>query len=446
MLFKFTALLRNLNLIFGILLLIIIFRPVPFCFAEPISAMCDGIRGWYSLDNSERSAEWNAALSLDVKKNQVSDALLESAISNLQQDLQMIDKAPSLTEEATFLSKWKSEGYDPVAYDIPHTHRYIGVSADWLLPKGAFLHASQLEMACGIQCYKAIEALNGETQIRYSVGSQGYGLTLLPRVVWELASNKRYQRALRRTVALLGSKLKSINLNSSQIDLGNFFDDLISSGENEGMTFREAQEFAWNSVAIYGANAEDIFVIFDDIGPTNANNFSTLISFAAYAQSLTKSAHEYFLPKNVQTTCALGKEYHFWLAAYLTHVLLERGFSMADTSKAVYAYSSLYEFAAPTNGREDAFSEFAYGFPRSGYIQSVRLDLAYTAAGILFGGSKSEVNLDSIIGSFYENVPIRIIEWGKHPLFFQRNLGFAEVSDYLKVVEPELIFHQISIQ
>jgi hypothetical protein len=126
-------------------------------------------------------------------------------------------------------------------------------------------------------------------------------------------------------------------------------------------------------------------------------------SGAVLLDSLKQSAGLplYSFPKEVKTSCDNGKNYHFWVPAYMTRDAHIKAHMSKDSSQ----WSSFipevgYQMLSRSQGR-DPVGNISSAF-NSLSNQKNRLDLAFAAMGTEFArGSKKEVNVDQSFDQMY---------------------------------------------
>ncbi|MGZ3654335.1 MAG: hypothetical protein ACXVB9_16445 [Bdellovibrionota bacterium] len=210
----------------------------------------------------------------------------------------------------------------------------------------------------------------------------------------EILTNKKYDEGLKVAALKIMSRIKD-----SDLEGADFFSDLQSSFQSTGISQEEAREMAWKTLGLIATAGPNIAWRIFRLTPQNDDMpkkvaLSIISSLASVLDSMTfKSGHPYSYPKSIHTTCDSGKTYHFWLSAYLAHDLVQRGHKPIDAAAAAFTAQKGYEMLATGSGRKPSrpFTE-DFVSPNSDMI---RMDLAYSSAGALYGAQgKAELPLD----------------------------------------------------
>ncbi len=209
--------------------------------------------------------------------------------------------------------------------------------------------------------------------------------------LWEeLYSNRKYDEGLR----LAALKLKS-RMDGNFAKDANIFEDLQSSFRDSGMTPAAAVEATWNTLGAISNGGQNTSKRTDTFDPDWTLQKSVSLNLIAASMTYIDMKKEdkgyplYSYPKEVQTTCNTQKPYHFWMSAYLARELRKQNISEDTAERAVYIAEQGYQIrrgaAATTNSiltRE----------PFDPAHQIVRTDLAFAAAGAVFGAQSMNKN------------------------------------------------------
>jgi hypothetical protein len=201
-------------------------------------------------------------------------------------------------------------------------------------------------------------------------------------------------------------RVKNGNIN------GNLFNDIKSSFNEVGLNDQDAEDHAWNLIAVWAARWPNT----DFLMPySNHNNYHTILSLdiissaIPYLDSLAseKGLSAYSYPPTVKTKCSYGKSYHFWMSAFLTREISRQTGDPVGAMYAAYLAEIGYQMKSKTNGRDPArvFMVDAHDVANN----KLRIDVAFGSAGAVYGmqiASKKNVGtlqIDDAINEMIKN-------------------------------------------
>jgi hypothetical protein len=205
----------------------------------------------------------------------------------------------------------------------------------------------------------------------------------LPDLAYEIFTNSEYVQGAAIAALKILEAVESSQLESGQ----NLYDDLISSYRAAGLSDEKAEKFTWDFLGLYGSRGASLDALLEitskESVPLMAAYYVISTGIAYLDAVSVKSGRLYSLPKHMQTNCNFGKAYHFWLPAYFARVLSEIPGNQKAAMSASYVSALGYEFGSRTLGRAPHrfFSDKFYG----DYNNSIRINLAFHAAGAVFG-------------------------------------------------------------
>lgn len=209
------------------------------------------------------------------------------------------------------------------------------------------------------------------------------GVTTLP--LWkEAVTDPIYMKVFKKVSIKIISNLKAGIAPSSRL-----MDDLKLEFFTATGDKAKSDNYAWKTMAILaggGGNANKRPTLL--IGTEVKNELSDLLWVLSNgSMALDRLSAEkgflYTFPKEVNNLCDYGKNYHFWMTAYLARELGKIDNNKAGAAAAAYTIQKGYQFAKVGNGRDPTkpFNQPLY----SNYNNNIRLDLSLAAAGAWYG-------------------------------------------------------------
>lgn len=201
------------------------------------------------------------------------------------------------------------------------------------------------------------------------------------------------------TEGLRRAALKMLEMEKKGVPSGsNAFDDIKKSFEEAGLTSKEANDKAWDTMAALASAGPNFAKRWSreslghrmDIKNINDNPNAFALQVIAEAMpklDTTKSSHQngalYSLPNGINFPCDIGKSYHFWMTAYLARNLTQSGSDPKSASSSAYiadlGYQMNRESFAGSSLNMNSVERF--GSTENG----LRMDLVLAAGGAKFG-------------------------------------------------------------
>ena len=167
----------------------------------------------------------------------------------------------------------------------------------------------------------------------------------------------------------------------------NLYEDLYRSYLESGNHPVDADDRAWEVIAVLSARGPNLFKLYGLYTPENSRSLVALALIAAgtpYLDQITyATGHPYSYPPRVSTRCNFGKPYHFWLTAYLARLATRASGDRTVGSAAGYLFQVGYQALKKEDGRDPlrAFTTPTFDHPNN----KIRLDLAAAASGAVYG-------------------------------------------------------------
>ena len=169
---------------------------------------------------------------------------------------------------------------------------------------------------------------------------------------------------------------------------GNVFDDIFDSYKEAGMNEKDANEHAWNLIAVWSTRGANISILNDFATTDNLHTLKALSIISGAAPYLDQlridnGINPYSLPPEVKSTCTYGKVYHFWMSAYLAREIGNETGDPVGGMYAAYLAEMGYQMKSQTLGRDPnrAFVTETYSTANN----KIRIDLAHGSAGAVYG-------------------------------------------------------------
>lgn len=259
-----------------------------------------------------------------------------------------------------------------------------------------------------------------------------------------LYTNQRLRQLAAFAAIGLLKKVKQID--SETKVSGNIFDDIVDILKAKNVSKKEAEEFAWLFLGVYGTRGATFSVsgIPEKSKKTSTNvgvvrmSLHVLSLVISYLDKLkmNQSGQSYAFPNYLKTSCLYGKPYRFWMSAYLAKYGVEQGFSEKQSFAGSYLLGIGYDMSTSYNGRDPST---VYTTPiNSDFNRSRRIDAIWEMIGSHVGSRggvfKNNYDLDRGIGKTLEGSS------APNPLILNlkdENLKF--VLSYLSVVNPQIM-------
>ncbi|MGK5086158.1 hypothetical protein WDW86_01255 [Bdellovibrionota bacterium FG-2] len=254
---------------------------------------------------------------------------------------------------------------------------------------GKLLACTSLEPTSAANCTQGLEQIRTTmTQQVAEVSTLGHPMnfSLLPTLK-EVLTNPKYVEGVRLAALKIGNKIYA----APSARNGNLFNDIYGSFVESGLSPKDAQECTF--VRLYAIDPKC----------TPASPVKEGLSLISLAMPLldiqyASSGHFYSYPTNIHTTCNQAKPYHFWMSAFLAREVAKSTGDPKAGSAAAYTAEKGYQVVADAGYRAPARVYVVDTF--EAFNNVTRMDLAYSAAGAVFGAnsverlSTKELNID----------------------------------------------------
>lgn len=230
--------------------------------------------------------------------------------------------------------------------------------------------------------------------------------------------------------------------------------DLVSAYRETGLSPQESSIRAWDLLGFYGSRGASIGQMVMQISHSeNRALYLSLMLISSGIEALNAASANnaiYGYPPGFRTTCANGKAYHFWLSAYLAHIINQRE-AVDSTVRAVYLLSILYRFPEGITCNPDSGNKFCLFDIYGSGQNSVRIAFSFDAAGAYWGageGALGNGNVDVILRELLEQArkpsPMPMEVWKKAMSYFsaKRGLYYAYMAPlWLQIFKPDAVFN-----
>jgi hypothetical protein len=263
---------------------------------------------------------------------------------------------------------------------------------------------SDLTLLDVFACSRGVKKL---AQYAQAYGLEEGAMNMLP--LWkEVISDPIYMSVFKKvSVKIVG------NLKAGAIPATTLFQDLVGEFSLATGDPREAEDRAWNTMALIasgGGNVNNRPLAIHLWGSPNKEDLKRseladlfwVLSNGAMAldQVTVQRGFLYSFPGAVNNLCDYGKNYHFWMTAYFAHYLRSDGAKPGVAAAAAYTLEKGYQFIKLGAGRDPTkpFNQPLF----SNYNNNIRLDLSLAAAGAWYGAVSAQAPTKSLSRSQVE--------------------------------------------
>jgi hypothetical protein len=211
------------------------------------------------------------------------------------------------------------------------------------------------------------------------------GVALLP--IWRDVVNDPVYMKVYKSVSI---KILE-NIKSKKTPTSRFFDDLKDAFLKETHDPGKAEKYAWKTQGILASGGANAYRRTQMIGRPIPELDDLLFVLSNGSLVLDRYAAEkgflYTSPKEVNNVCDNGKNYHFWMTAYLARSACQDHNDSLGAAAAAYSVEKAYQFGSQTSGRDPRrpFVEDTF----SNTNNNIRLDLSLASAGAWYGAQCS---------------------------------------------------------
>ena len=210
----------------------------------------------------------------------------------------------------------------------------------------------------------------------------------------------------------------------NQLFLADFQGHIRASGINKATqtsNIAQAKEATWKSMAFFATAGANLANYIEYICQDNywaAQRILFVIANGSLILDRKTSARGflYSYPREINSLCDYGKNYHFWMSAYLAREVMKKTNNVKGSAAAAFTADKGYQFFKVGNGRDrnKVFRQNLF----ANYSNNIRLDLVQAAAGAWFGAT-------SILG------PVKRLSWQSIEMGIQKTfqIDFAFQPD-----------------
>ncbi|MBX9767197.1 MAG: hypothetical protein K2X47_08000 [Bdellovibrionales bacterium] len=176
--------------------------------------------------------------------------------------------------------------------------------------------------------------------------------------------------------------------------MGDLLTDLVDAFKSVGFSLKKSQDLARVVLGFYGTRGASI-AFFE--GSVTEENLPVMVAMYMLTTGIgvvdaerMATSTSYTLPKNLPSTCGMGRPYHFWMASELSLSLLDKGYSPRTSAIASHLVGKLYEFGAKVLGR-DPMKIYKEPF-RTPYQLGMQVGMGYKSAAVLWATGQMNEN------------------------------------------------------
>jgi hypothetical protein len=232
--------------------------------------------------------------------------------------------------------------------------------------------------------------------------------------------------------------LKNVRMiRNGQTPQSRLFDDLNAAFRAELHDPRKAIENTFNLLGILASNGNDSFN-YTPCRRQVSKNFSAAIEMLSLSSVVldrrtAKKGFLYTYPKEVNSVCDYGKNYHFWMTAFLARQAALRTSDATGSAAAAFTIDEAYQFAKAGGGGRDPTKPFKEN-SFSNYNNNIRLDMAQAAAGAWFGATSISSSSKHLSREQFETGLKKIFE-GSKAAAIDLNFKFPSSNEPLSLVK-----------
>lgn len=281
--------------------------------------------------------------------------------------------------------------------------------------------------------------------VRTLVGDIGYKRNIILPQLWaEFVASHSLQDGLRRAALQMLERMRQERIHSPST----VFEDLLEGFRRSGFSPEDAEEAAWKMMALYsnGGHSAAFHLQAYEVPPENGKAivalhiFSQAVTLLDYRQRFQGLPH-YAFPSSIRGSCLSPKPYHFWLSAYLSRSLIQRGYSADVAAMAAFIAAKAYHIHRDVgNGRASSIESLLSRPANHPSHQVVRMDLVLAAAGSWVGALGSRVREKSIhLSAGLEHLESK--SGGSQPIRFPDEDAISAVSKLRAIQSWDRLFN-----
>jgi hypothetical protein len=322
----------------------------------------------------------------------------------------------------TSIRKSETSGKQPISKVVENT-KQIGLFS-------ATVACSEISILDSVSCGKGLQK---------AVSWMKADFISLPDVYARILTDKKFEAGIVQAAQKIMAKADSEKPGNTHL-----FDDLYESFKSTGSSDKEAQKNAWDAIGVISSAGPNLISRLNYLrDPTHSDK--TMIALSAISvttplldlQTENNESGMYSYPNGMKFNCDNGKNYHFWMSAYLAHRLVdEEGLTPSEAAMAAYTAEKGYQMLATTVGPRDADAIFKLDTFNSRLL-SMRNDLVQGSAGALYG-AKGQINdIDKGFARMIDSADPPVIS--PNPKLNWKDTPLSAYTYFNKVMAPDSV-------
>lgn len=217
------------------------------------------------------------------------------------------------------------------------------------------------------------------------------------------------------------------------------FSDLTLFFRSEGYSFKESRKLSFLYLGIFASRGASILYSFPEMHPKSLSALFALSMAISYIDKVAAlNGQNYAIPHQFNSTCHLGKPYHFWMAAYQSQYERNQGQTGLVSYLIPVVAGIGYDLTMTSNGR-DIRKLFEIKTPFDDYANGTRLDNWARSLGAHFGRHSGIV-----IPLKADNILIRTFKRGQMPSKIPTGLS-ETIKEYVRIVQPGQMIMRLAL-
>lgn len=309
----------------------------------------------------------------------------------------------------------------------------------------------RLKICSDISFSKSISCAKGVYSITQTTMPEGSN-SMLPGELKKVLTDPKYVEGTRLFALKM---MESVRENSRP--KGNMLQDLTNYYIKSGLSKSEAEDCAWDVLAVIATGGPNISARISHLKtPEENSQMKAALTVIATAipvldsRSFT-SGHPYSMPANVYSICDMGKPYHFWMTAFLARKVAKSG-NIDGAAPAAFVVQKGYEMVARTGKRDPARPFQVDTFDC--YNNTIRMDLAYSAAAAHFGVASAQGLEDKVRFNVDEGVKEIVkaakvtpkMEPEKANKYWEKYWGYSAYNQWHEIFAPNSAYDNMDAQ
>lgn len=246
----------------------------------------------------------------------------------------------------------------------------------------ALYGCSQINLMSSVGCSSAVDKMIDE------ISWSGPNL-LFPGVWHELLVDESFALGVRQLSLTIFDRI------SLQQDGGNFFEEARMTYLKLGLNRPQAEKYTWMLMALYGNGGQNVGarLLTFDLEPKELQLVAALGVIGVGVAVLDfKNAENgkslYSMPQEISDGCLTTKPYHFWLAAYIAHRVVELGYSQKVAEAATALFGRVYQVKRNSSNAADSIERLFIKSNSHPTMAQVKLDIVLNGMGAYWGSGR----------------------------------------------------------